>query len=256
MLSRALLLPSLLLLASQPIGIPDYGYPRISILVDGQSGFVLKPSRPSAGRPWVWFAPVLQGQPNVHHAFLFRSLLARGIAVAGLDIGESYGSPEGRGLFSKFYTKTTRMGLSRHPCLLAQSRGGLMLFNWAAEHPQSVNCIAAIYPVLDLRSWPGLDHKELQAAYQETAAQLLQDLPNNNPIARLGPLEQAGVPILLVHGDADQVVPLGPNSGLVPTADRFARLIVIHGKGHEEAPEFFENRELLEFLSMPNRGSK
>jgi hypothetical protein len=28
-------------------------------------------------------------------------------------------------------------------------------------------------------------------------------------------------------------------------------LVVIHGKGHEESPEFFENRELLDFLSMP-----
>ena len=26
--------------------------------------------------------------------------------------------------------------LSPQPCLLAQSRGGLMLYNWAAEHAQ------------------------------------------------------------------------------------------------------------------------
>jgi pimeloyl-ACP methyl ester carboxylesterase len=177
--------------------------------------------------------------------------LAQGIAVAGLDIGESYGSPKGRELFSKFYAKAVQMGLSGSPCLLAQSRGALMLFNWAAEHAQSVRCIGGIYPVMDMQTWPGLNQKDLQAAYQESAAQLLQDLPNNNPILRLDPLERAGIPIFIVHGDSDQLVPLAPNSGLAAAKCHSVRLVVIHGKGHEESPEFFENRELLDFLSMP-----
>jgi hypothetical protein len=32
-----------------------------------------------------------------------------------------------------------------------------MLYNWACEHPESVACIAGIYPVCNLRSFPGLD---------------------------------------------------------------------------------------------------
>ena len=50
-----------------------------------------------------------------------------------------------------------RRGSSRKPCLLARSRGGLMAYNWAAEHPESVGGLAGIYPVCNLRSWPGLD---------------------------------------------------------------------------------------------------
>jgi len=256
MLSRVLLLSSLLFIGCHASGIPDYGSPRASIVVDGHRGFVLQPSHPKADHPWVWFAPVLNGEPNEHHTFLFRALLAQGIAVAGVDVGESYGSPKGRELFSEFYTKAVQMGLSRSPCLLAQSRGALMLFNWAAEHPQSVRCIAGIYPVMDMQTWPGLNEKDLQAAYGESAAQLLRDLPNNNPILRLGPLERAGIPIFIVHGDSDQLVPLGPNSELAAAKYPLAHLIVIHGKGHEESAEFFENRQLLDFLSMPNGGSR
>ena len=251
MLSRALILSSFLFIGCHGSGIPDYGYPRASIIVDQHRGFVLQPLHPRADHPWVWFAPVLHGEPNEHHAFLFRALLAQGISVTGLDIGESYGSPKGRELFSKFYAKAVQMGLSGSPCLLAQSRGALMLFNWAAEHAQSVRCIGGIYPVMDMQTWPGLNQKDLQAAYQESAAQLLQDLPNNNPILRLDPLERAGIPIFIVHGDSDQLVPLAPNSGLAAAKCHSVRLVVIHGKGHEESPEFFENRELLDFLSMP-----
>ena len=70
---------------------------------------------------------------------MFERFLAEGIAVAGVDVGESYGSPQGRAHFTALYRELVeRRGFSRKPCLLARSRGGLMLYNWAAEHPESV----------------------------------------------------------------------------------------------------------------------
>ena len=44
----------------------------------------------------------------------------------------------------------------KKPCLLARSRGGLMLYAWAVEHPESVGGVAGIYPVCNLASYPGL----------------------------------------------------------------------------------------------------
>jgi hypothetical protein len=38
--------------------------------------------------------------------------------------------------------------------LLAQSRGGLNHYMFAAAHPEWVQCIAGIFPVADLRSFP------------------------------------------------------------------------------------------------------
>ena len=51
-------------------------------------------------------------------------------------------------------------------CLLVRSRGGLMLYNWAVEHPSSVACVAGIYPVCNLDTYPGL--KNASAAYGMT----------------------------------------------------------------------------------------
>ena len=119
----------------------------------------------------MWYAPTLPDLPEARERWMFERFLAAGIAVAGVDVGESYGNPQGRAHFTAFYRELVeRRGFSRKPCLLARSRGGLMLYNWAAEHPESVGGIAGIYPVCNLRSWPGLD--KACGAYGLTAAQL------------------------------------------------------------------------------------
>ena len=89
---------------------------------------------------------------------MFEQFLANGIAIAGVDVGESYGNPKGRAIYSSFYQELVEThGLAREVSLLARSRGGLMLYNWAAENPESVTCIAGIYPVCNLtdHGWIG-----------------------------------------------------------------------------------------------------
>ncbi|MFA6472696.1 MAG: alpha/beta hydrolase, partial [Candidatus Latescibacterota bacterium] len=85
------------------------------------------PGQAAAGNetPWVWYAPTLPGLPGTEEKWMFRKFIDDGIAVAGIDIGESYGNPRGRVLFSIFYDELVlKHGLSKTPCLLARSRGG------------------------------------------------------------------------------------------------------------------------------------
>ena len=141
-------------------------------------------------------------------------------------------------------------GLSKKPCLLARSRGGLMLYNWAAEHPTAVTCVAGIYPVCNLSSYPGID--KACGAYGITAAQLTDKLKENNPIDRLEPLAKAKVPLFHIHGDVDTVVPLELNSGEL--AARYKKLggtitlNVIKGQGHNMWEGWFQNQELVDFV--------
>jgi pimeloyl-ACP methyl ester carboxylesterase len=127
-----------------------------------------------------------------------------------------------------------------------------MLYNWAVENVHDVACIAGIYPVTNLESWPGLDDEQLQRAYRMSEAQLRKHLQENNPIDRLAALAQANVPLLHLHGDADKVVPLQQNT--VEFARRYhalggkADVEIVHGKGHEEVPEYFESERLVDFL--------
>ncbi|MCL5744143.1 MAG: alpha/beta hydrolase, partial [Acidobacteria bacterium] len=83
--------------------------------------------------------------------------LKNGIAAAGVDVGESYGNPQGVARFTQFYRRAVeKYHLASKACLIPQSRGGLMLYNWAVANPQFVKCIGGIYTVMNLASYPGL----------------------------------------------------------------------------------------------------
>ena len=62
-----------------------------------------------------------------------------------------------RAIFQALYSElTNKRGFGKRPVLLARSRGGLMLYSWAVEHPDSVGGVAGIYPVCNIASYPGI----------------------------------------------------------------------------------------------------
>ena len=225
--------------------------------MNGHQAFILLPSTTTSNAtsiPWVWYAPTIVGAtPYGTNNWIFQNLLDKGIAVAGIDVGESYGSPAGRAIYSEFYTyATTQAHLAPKVCMLAQSRGGLMACNWAEDpgNASKLSAIAGIYPVCDLCSYPGL--ATAAPAYGMTAEELQAALLENDPIDRLQPLADAGVPIFSIAGDSDTIVPLSANSQVL--YDRYTAmggqmtLVVVPGAGHEEIPAFFQSTQLLDFM--------
>jgi pimeloyl-ACP methyl ester carboxylesterase len=221
--------------------------------VQGHTAFLILPKKSTADRsiPWVWYAPTLPGLPGKEEAWMFERFLTNGIAIAGIDVGESFGSPHGRRLYSALYSELVeRRGLAPRPCLLARSRGGLMLYNWAVEHPDSVAGIAGIYPVCNLTSYPGLERAS--PAYDMNAEQLEERLSEHNPIDRLAPLARAKVPIFHIHGDTDEVVPLEENSAeLKRRYDKHGgtmTLEIVEGQGHNMWSGWFQSQALVDFV--------
>lgn len=219
--------------------------------IEGHAAFLIPAPGASAPRPWVWYAPTLPSLPGNAEKWMFEQFLAAGIAIAGIDAGESYGSPAGRKLFSALHAEMTKTrGYSAKPVLLGRSRGGLQLLNWAADNPDKVGGFAGIYPVSNLASYPGL--AKAAPAYDLTAEQLTASLPQYNPVDRLAPLAAAKVPLFAIHGDADKLVPLEANSALLK--QHYAalggkmELIIPPGQGHNMWPGFFECAELVAFV--------
>src|SRR5262245_26649999 len=82
-----------------------FGGRRISLTFNDRPAFPIVPKGdpPAAPRGWVWYAPTFKNQyPNARHAFLIERALKAGMGVAGIDVGESYGSPEGTRLYGGF----------------------------------------------------------------------------------------------------------------------------------------------------------
>lgn len=259
-LIASLLVPCVGLTADKP-AVKDGGKPVKSLILPGESflvkerpAFILLPSQEKRTKPqpWVYYAPTLPGYPDQHEKWMHEQFLAAGVAVAGIDVGEGYGSPKSRELFTALYQElTSKRGFAAKACLLGRSRGGLWVTSWAAENPDKVAGIAGIYPVFDLRSYPGL--ARAASAYGATAKELEERLATFNPIERVGVLAKARVPVLMIHGDMDRVVPLKENSAEVAArykaegAEGVVKLIVAKGQGHNFWEGFFRCQELVDF---------
>jgi len=234
----------------------QWGCTRYDFDVPGGHGFVTLPKKSArAACPWIWYAPTfVVGEyklPKELHAWYMTRWLAAGIAIAGVDAGEAWGNPAGRAAFTEFYrVAVPQFGLDSKACLLGQSRGGMFVYNWAAENPDKVRCIGGIYPVCNLRLRALQDR--VCAAYGLSTEQLLAAGAQHNPIERLAPLARAGVPIFHIHGDADTVVPLDGNSAELAKRYRelggSIELLVVPGKGHEEVVEYFQCPAVLEYF--------
>ena len=215
--------------------------------------FVLEANATGEEKPWVWYAPTLPAHPDRSHTWYIERLLAKGISLAGCDQGEVRGSPASVKVFTNFYNEMVKRGYSKKPVLLGQSRGGLMMLSWAVRNPTKVGGFAGIYPVLNLRSWPM--KRNLGATLKDFGMDMdafSKIVDQHNPINYLAGLAKAKVPIFIVHGDSDGVVPLEENSAIV--VERYlklggeARVEVVPGKGHQVDDGFFKAPELIEFM--------
>jgi fermentation-respiration switch protein FrsA (DUF1100 family) len=145
--------------------------------------------------------------------------------------------------------------------LLGRSRGGLWASAWAIANPDKVAGIAGIYPVYDLTTYPGID--KAAPAYEVSAQQLRDSLATHNPIARADVLAKAKIPVFIIHGDDDKVVPLKENSAELQAKYKAAdaaehlKLVVAEGQGHNFWRGFFECQELVDFaIRQANAGAK
>lgn len=216
------------------------GYDRYDFMVDGCATTVVVPRQPAAGRPWVWRAEFFDAFPQVDLA-----LLAKGFHLVYINVGNTFGCPDALAHWDVLYEEVTdQHSLSPKPVLEGLSRGGLYCFNWAAANPGKVGCILADNAVLDFKSWPGgkgqgkgspADWQKLIRDYHfQSEAEALAYA--KNPIDNLEPLAKAGIPLFLLCGDADDVVPYPENGAIVK--QRYeklggpVRVLIKKGMGH------------------------
>lgn len=249
---------------ADPKPVKNLILPGEAFLIENRPAFVFWPeeSKRTTPQPWVMYAPTLPGLPDKHEQWMHEQFLAAGVAVAGIDAGEAYGGPEGRRLMSALHSElTSKRGFAAKPVLLGRSRGGLWVSNWAIENPDKVAGIAGIYPVFDLRSYPNL--ARAAPAYKLTAEALASELAQHNPIARAQVLAEAKIPVCLIHGDVDKVVPLEANSAALAEvyakagAKDLVELIVPQGQGHNYWEGFFRCEQLIAFgIKRAQAGAK
>lgn len=244
---------------------------RAQVLINGETfslkgrpAFLMNPDKPAGeagSKPWIFYGPTLPAYPDRAENWMHQQFLNAGIAVAGVDVGESYGSPSAFPWFEALYQKMVADGFSTKPILLGRSRGGLWVSSWALAHPERVSGIAGIYPVYDYTTYPGLG--KAAPAYSLNATELEARQDQLNPIRRAAELAKAKIPVFIIHGTDDKVVPLASNSAKLEEiyeasgAGDLIEVMKVEGQGHSFWPGFFNCQELVDFVikkAIPESG--
>jgi pimeloyl-ACP methyl ester carboxylesterase len=199
------------------------GFVRHDFRVDGRDVIVVEPEKPLPGRPWAWRGEFFGAFPNADV-----ELVRRGWHLAYMSVPDLFGSPRAVAHWEKLYdVLVNRHQLSPKPGLIGLSRGALYCMAWAAAHPDRTLAVYLDNGVCDFKSWPGGKPKGLGAGLGslEEWAKLLKAYDfkddreaiasESNPVDRLKRPADAGIPILLVYGDEDRVVPHRENSEVV-----------------------------------------
>jgi lysophospholipase L1-like esterase len=194
------------------------GRKKIDFQIQGRKAFLVEPTKPAAGKPWIWRTEFFGHEPQADIA-----LLDKGFFLAYVDMTNLYGGPLAMSIMDEMYvTAIGKHSLSEKVVLEGFSRGGLFAFNWAARNPAKVACIYNDAPVCDFTSWPGgkgqgkgspADWERLKKVY----AMRDEEAANSpwNPINQLETIAKAKIPLLHVCGATDDAVPIAENSLIV-----------------------------------------
>ncbi len=202
------------------------GYERVGFQVEGRKCWVIKPEESLEGRPWIWRARFFGHEPQADIA-----LLKAGYHLGYCDVAGLFGCPRAVQHWDAFYkVATERFGLSERVALEGMSRGGLIIYNWAAANPEKVACIYGDAPVCDIRSWPKgeWNGKGSEATWKQClAAYAAAGVAEDDIVGPLDPtqlrkLAKEGIPLLHVVGEADVVVPVAENTYLL--AEKYLEL--------------------------------
>lgn len=221
---------------------------------NGVTYYIVRPYHTAVGNPWIWRARFWGHEPQTDI-----ELLEQGFHLTYCDVGDLFGSQKALDRWDEFYKLATKAGLNKKAVLEGMSRGGLIVYNWAARNTDKVACIYADAPVMDIMSWPiGYGTKDdnernitaMMKAYGFTSIEQAE-VWDQNPIDHAKKMAKSKIPMLHVVGDADTGVPVADNTAVFEQrlAKYGCKLNVIHKPNVGHHPHSLNNPEpIVKFI--------
>lgn len=207
------------------MNISDWrGFKKLDFEVDGRESFIVCPKEAAAGNPWVW-------RTEFFGAFDFADwiLLQQGWHLTYTQCSDMYGSPLSVSYFEAFYQICVNTyHLHAKPSLFGFSRGALYAVQYALAHPDHCSSLYLDAPVLHLCSWPGGlgegmgdPHcwNQLPEVFGFPDTDAFRTQYQDHPLNRAEELATLKIPVMIVYGDSDRVVPWNENT--LPFYNRF-----------------------------------
>ena len=198
------------------------GFDRIQFVFEDCMAWVVEPTKPAKKSPWVWcmeWPTAFQNRTGV------KELLSAG--YRWVTFNPAYGWNKKpfagnqnddmvakRNRFQKFLV--SELGLEEKCCLVGMSWGGFYSVRYASIHPECVKAMYLDAPLLDfstLSSFKGKTSEQLKAFYPQLTKNYVGADDPLQPVspARAAAIAKAKIPVLLIYGAKDVVVPAESN---------------------------------------------
>lgn len=240
---------------SNPLKIAGFfGYECADFNFEGRNCKVVKPKSAAKGHPWVWRARFWAHEPQADIA-----LLEKGFHIVYCDVAELLGNQTAINIWNAYYNLLVNAGLNKKAVMEGMSRGGIYVFNWAAENPGKVACVYVDNPLLNISGWAsailesGKPNDMVRAFMTGFGLKDLAEIKNfnKNPTDRVAEIVKGKYPILILCADADEQVKPSEN-----TLDferkilaKGGQITVIHKPGSAHHPHSLPNpKPIVDFI--------
>jgi len=188
-------------------------------------------------------------------------LLNRGFVLCYIENDNRFGMNEDLDRKARFIRYVQRQyGLSSKCVPIGMSCGGLIAIKFAARYPELIHCLYLDAPVMNYMSWPcgfGIGHADWSELQEEVLGALKLDnlsqllTYRDMPMDHLHELVENRIPVILVSGDSDQLVPYVENGILLERAYKDAGItleVYIKPGGDHHPHGLPDGTPIIEFI--------
>lgn len=228
------------------------GFKRIDFTFEGRPAIFVFPKEANESKNWLFKTEYFDAFPEFEI-----EMLKRGWHLAYIKNITRWCLEEDIDLKKRFCEfLILEYGLYEKCIPVGMSCGGMFACKFAAKYPE---CVSALYldaPVMNLLSCPaGLgraDDKMFPEFMQATGMGLTQLISyRDHPIDKMHLLLKENIPVLLVYGDADEIVPYDENGALLEKyyRENGGEVIAIGKRGGGHHPHgLADNTPIIEFV--------
>ncbi len=176
---------------------------------EGHNAIVVHPSTRANGK-WIWKAEYFDAFPNFEEA-----MTARGYHICYIEHATRWAPDSEVGLSARFLTYIAeKYNLDTRGIAVGMSCGGLMATRLAEAHPELIDVLYLDAPVMNILSLAGLGemhdasvdqfYREIVDTYGLSRWSLVTF--RQSPIDNMQPLLEHNIPVIMLYGNADDVV--------------------------------------------------
>ena len=194
------------------------GFKRVDFEFDGKAAIVVFPENANEEKSWLIKTEYFDAFPEVEI-----EMLKRGWHLAYVEnnnrwcVGDA--DIDRKAAFSKYVIEN--FGLSEKCVPVGMSCGGMIAVKFAAKYPDLISAIYLDAPVMNYLSCPAhVGHTNdfgRMAEFTGFTGMTISDLLSyrDHPIDKMHVLLENSLPIILIYGDSDEIVPYHENGALL-----------------------------------------